>query len=500
MLDWLQLVCNHLHVHSLKGFRVAILLALTLAALYSFLPLGATFILEGDEGFELNKAFLYSKGFQLYGQIWSDQPPLWTVMLGSLFKITGPSILAARLLAAGFGILMFVTFYELIRLRLNDWTAAIATFILVSSPGTLRFSASVIQEVPTFAMVLMSALLLFRWGGRSHWTWLVISGMLMGAALEIKYTAALGIPAMCLEIILLLQPLGHQHWMISALKKCACWSAAAAVTFALFNHALGKGSYQSVWHAQSVSIAPPGMARPEDFHFTQDLFVNHSECIAAAIAGIVIMICNRQWRILAFPLVLLVTALAVHTWHRPCWLEYYLHLAIPLAWLAGYAIVKIGNYMFNEISAGQWKLNVKATWVGIILCAAIALAFSRSLDRSTDTMNDLQSLPKTSSDPILEKMQKYAPRTHWVYCQEGIYAFHAKLLTPPELAVVTLKRYWSGDITTKDVIKVCERYNPEQLLLNTNIGVDDWKEFLDGKYTCTLKKDNYMLYISNNLN
>ena len=84
---------------------------------FALLPLGTAFQFADDEGFEVIKPFMCLKGYKLYTEIWNDQPPLYTVLQTAMFRLFGPTMLVARLIAAGFGLLMIVAFYELVRMR-----------------------------------------------------------------------------------------------------------------------------------------------------------------------------------------------------------------------------------------------------------------------------------------------------------------------------------------------------------------------------------------------
>ena len=50
---------------------------------YSFHP---------DEGFNLIKGMLIAKGFRLYSDIWSDQPPLLSYIFAGLYRIFGNAV------------------------------------------------------------------------------------------------------------------------------------------------------------------------------------------------------------------------------------------------------------------------------------------------------------------------------------------------------------------------------------------------------------------------
>src|SRR6266478_4831610 len=175
----------------MKNVAPALAASAFLILIYSLLPLGTAFQFGGDEGFALIRAFMYNKGYKLYEQIWTDQPPLFTVLLASAFRTFGTSILTARLLAAAFGLLLVAVFHELVRARSGRWAALISSFLLAACPNVLLLMVSVMLEVPAFATGLLAAWLLFQYCRRGPKAWLVASGIVMGLALQIKFVAIL---------------------------------------------------------------------------------------------------------------------------------------------------------------------------------------------------------------------------------------------------------------------------------------------------------------------
>ena len=480
--------------NSLWGLAIIIV---ALLILYSQLPLGTAFQFGGDEGYELITGFLCSKGFLLYKQIWNDQPPLLVLWLSWAFKMWGPSLLVARLLAVGFGLVLFGTFFQLVNQRAGRWTAFLATFFLVASPIILELSISVMQEAPAFGNAMVSALLLFRWCKRPHWGWLLASGVVMGVALGIKLTAMLVVPAMLMEIILTEQAAHNQFWRKIAVLRVFQWAVAVGIAFAIVGLIWGGGSFQSSYKSHFAEHSTSGMERPEDFPPSMSLFWNHAECIIAAAVGLALVARQRRWRAFAFPIVLFGTALAVHAIHRPWWDYYYLHLAIPICWLAGFAVSEAVLGTSQLLSKSRFKLSLPKTWKGIGLCTLIALVLVCSEGRLENSIKNLQQRPRVDASPVLAKMREYADRTHWVYVRYGkeICPFHAQLPMPPEIAVVTLKRYWSDQITTGEIVETCKRYQVEQLLLNPAKIEDDWKGFLND-YDIVYQDTNSVLYVA----
>jgi hypothetical protein len=87
-----------------------IILLLAFILLISALPLRTTLRISADEDFEFAKVELCSKGYQLYTQIWNDQPPLYTFLLARAAKITS-SVLGMGELNILFSLLLIIGLY-----------------------------------------------------------------------------------------------------------------------------------------------------------------------------------------------------------------------------------------------------------------------------------------------------------------------------------------------------------------------------------------------------
>jgi len=455
-----------------------------IAGLYLLLPLGTALQFGGDEGYQLITSFLMSKGFILYKEIWSDQPPVFVLLLAWAFNMFNPSILVARVIAASFGLLMFATFYELVRFRSDQWQALLAVLFLLAAPGALELSVSVMQEVPAFALALVSGFLLFRWRGCHQWPLLWASGVVTGVALGIKLTAIVIAPAMIVAMLLESRARQRLAWIRGFLVSALQWGGAAGITFMLITLAWGQGSFQSSY-----------MERPEAFPMPISVFLDHGECVLAAVVGIILAIQRHRVREFAFPFAWLGTALVIHLVHRPWWMYYYLHLAIPMAWLAGFAVTEMIRSFSGILGATGFRLSSSRTWKGVVLCVLVALALVRSEKRVEAGARSLRERTRVDGDPILAKMKGYAARTHWVYVRytKEAYAFHARLPMPPELAMVTLKRFWSGQISAEGIVDTCRRHKPEQVLLNPGEIISEWRGFLTN-YVVVYQDENNVLY------
>ena len=476
-------------------FLESLAVVAVIVTIYSLLPLASTLQFGGDEGYNLITALLMTKGYVLYDQIWQDQPPLPVLILKWAFKLFGPSVFIARLIAAGFGLLLFTTFFQLVRQRTDRITAYIAVFFLLAAPIVLELSISVMPEVPAFAVGLSSVFLLFQWRDKLERGWLIASGMVMGIAFGIKLTPALLVPALVVEIILGIQQAKPKSWIKSGMIALLLWIACAGLVFAAITFIWGRGSGQMSWKSHFAEQSVPGFPRPEDLALTSTVFLSHWEGFVTTICGLILIAVRRRWRDFAFPIVLLTTMLLVHEFHHPWWLYYYLHFAIPIAWLGSFPVSEGIALLVRPAERKERKglkpRVQKLLWLSLL--AAVPLVWTAK--RLKVEVTSLQNRQKTDSDPIIAKMREHAPATRWVYVQfdNEIYAFQSHLLMPPELAMVSMKRFWSGQISTEEIIATCCRYQPGQILLHQNTVTAEWMSFLTD-YELVYQDKTFNLY------
>jgi len=498
LVDKVAAGCEHGWVSRLKhlGGLLGVLAALLLV--YSFLPLGTALEFGGDEGFEVIKPFLCLKGFSLYKEIWNDQPPVFTVLLTWAFKIWGPTILVARLVAAGFGLGLFATFFLLVRQRSGLRSAMLASFLLLASPVVLQLSVSVMLEAPAFATALLSAALLFQWCRHPHRGWLLASGAVMGIALQIKLTAVLVVPAVLAEVALTRWSSRSQLWARGAALDIVQWVTSVAALFLAIGLVWASGSFQSSFRSHFMERPVPGHSRAENYVLPASRLREHADGLGAAFIGLVVLVRQKRWREYAFPAALLLTASAIHAVHRPWWNYYYLHLAIPLAWLGGAGLSDIISAVSTSWSTGPFRLASAGAWKGVVLCALAALLLARPEKRLEANLRDLRQRPRVDPSVIVAKMRQYAPGTHWAYADPVIYPFHAQVPVPPELAIVMLKRFWSGQITVEAVVATCKRYHAEQLVLPATPS-SKWDELLASDYLAVCAERGWALYVARTL-
>jgi hypothetical protein len=226
------------------------------------------------------------------------------------------------------------------------------------------------------------------------------------------------------------------------------------------------------------------------------LLRNHIECLIAAAAGVTVATARRRIREVSFPLVLVLTAAGIHAIHRPWFDYYYLHFAIPLAWLAGWTANEVMQWLARLHARRSFTLRSAASWTALALCVLTALALARSERRLEWTMRDLRSRPRAEENPIVRKMVENADHTRLVYSESGIYPFHSGLPVLPQLAIISSKRFWSGNITTGEIIELCRLEKPELIVLPRTTINAEWKSFLGQHYNLIGTDEKSLLYSS----
>ena len=170
-----------------------------------------------------------------------------------------------------------------------------------------------------------------------------------------------------------------------------------------------------------------------------------------------------------FPVALLVGSYVAHRLHRPFWFYYYLHLAVPLAWVSAVGVVRWGEWVVTRwaaegagaVAGTRWLTRAAAVaWcVGV---GAIAMAAPERVAREAAFAG--QGSP-AGVEELIGRLRSRGAETQWFYTDRPTYAFAARLVMPPELVVVPQKRMRTGRITEAELVTLLRRYRPEQMVL-----------------------------------
>ena len=457
--------------------RLALALAFT-ALLAANAPWHQAF-LPDDEGYELMKAWLLQRGHPLYGEIWSDQPPLHTWILSAAFRLFGTSIATGRAVALAFTALALWTLATLVGRRHGQLLAALALLALVLSPGFTRLAASATIMLPALAVALLGVVLLppaLRISGGEHLEKpisenpapmtgttpapaagrgrLFLAGVVFGLALQIKFIALIILPLVLCEFARQLP--GGKPWprLREFLRRLAVWTAGAALAFATVLALCPDASTAMLWspHLSAATRATFAPGGPR-LHATlrQD-----ADVLALVGAGLLLGLVRRRLDYLP-PLFLFLVAYVGHSWLRPFWGYYYLHLALPLAWLTALATGDLVAWTATAQRTGALLARF------VLTAALLANVLAHLPERLEKSRAGLRGDVLGAPPAVLQILRDHAGA--WAFADPPALAFQAGVPVPPEAAVLSQKRIRLGLFTEADFLRCLEKRRPGVVVL-----------------------------------
>src|SRR3990172_634060 len=127
-----------------------------------FFPFRYRIEFDTDEGINAIKALMVLRGYRLYSEIWSDQPPLFTFLLTVWFRAFGLRLTAARLMVLLFSAGQIALGTSYLRKNWGILAAVSGGLMLVLLPYFLRLSVSIMIRLPAIALAVPSFFILSR--------------------------------------------------------------------------------------------------------------------------------------------------------------------------------------------------------------------------------------------------------------------------------------------------------------------------------------------------
>lgn len=406
-----------------------------------------------DEGFELMKGWLLERGFPLYTEIWSDQPPLHTLLLAAIFRVFGPSVAAARVVALAFAWLAFWCLGELAARRHGTLAAFLAMTSLALASGFTRIAASATIMLPAYALALASVVLVVRSRfSRKPWH-LIIGGVCFGLAMQIKFTPVLLLPLVVWELLRTNTPgMGENpDDLRDRFRNLAVWSGGAAFAFAAIVALFPAMTTELLWHPHFSPATRAAFATAPGPRALHAMLLADWDLLLLAAGGLLLAAYRRRVEFIP-PLLLLVTAYAAHLWQRPFWGYYYLHLALPLAWLAALAVCELTQWVAERRSHRTLIAAFTLVVAMLIPCAA------RLPERADRAQNDLKTYDSDARSVLLEILRQHSGQ--WCFISHPGIAFQAGVPVPPEAVVLSQKRLRLGLFTQREFLHCLEQRQP----------------------------------------
>jgi 4-amino-4-deoxy-L-arabinose transferase-like glycosyltransferase len=411
-----------------------------------------------------------SKGFHLYTQIWNDNPPLFSQLLTFWFKLFGPSVYYARILVLLFSCLLLWAFYQTIRMSWGDLPAAIGTVLLALSNAYPRLSVSVTIGLPALALAMLSIYFLSLYNKSGKRIYLFLSAVIMALSLQTKFSPALLVPIMILEI--LLTPKDRTQ-PTRSFYPALIWTGIFLLFYfivTLFYFGLNFNLFIRQILGLHLNKLVLSFSSPSKI---LDMLSRDYDVFLLALLGAIIGLSHKDWRI-RIPLIWLLLAVLILANHKPIWDYYYLLISIPLCWLA--AIALQGLFLRRRV-------------MRLIIAAFLALAVCRLPLKFNYAALSLWGETTPQERQIINLLSK--DNNRWIVTDLTLFAFYAKALVVPEMAFFSQKMMQQLRINQPRnyALTILDRYKPEKILMG------DWlrKFFLYNPDICSYIEQNYSL-------
>lgn len=444
-----------------------ILPILFLGLAFLMMPISQVFVFDTDEGQELIKAVLYSQSYSLYDPIWSDQPPLLTILLSAWFKVWGESIIAARSLILIFATLLIWAFSQIIRLSLGKIEAVLAVVMLAISCNFLRLSVSVMIGMPCLALAVLSLYFLLLYQKQNKPEFLLLSGVSFAISLQLKMFTIFLLPILS---ILIIEPEWQNLRDITAkniIIKTAIWSGAIASTFFIIGVTCNSLQLESFFQFHLTSNLKNVFVNENSLADIGLMYLQEMDYTLLAIFGLGTVLKSQSW-LSKIPVFWLIIASLILIRHKPIWYHHYLLLSIPLTWLALYGLHRAfslyqSKYWYESIHLTSRKsVNFRKIALALCLFAAIATPIKIAV---LQWQNQIFIRNSQVSWAIVAEIEQYKTATNWLFTDNPGYAFYTGLKVPPEIAVLSRKRVASGEMTPEYLQTLLDRYDPEQIII-----------------------------------
>jgi 4-amino-4-deoxy-L-arabinose transferase-like glycosyltransferase len=468
-----------------------------------FYPFETEFQFNPDEGLELEKVQMMMKGYPLYDSIWNDQPPMFTLLLGGVFRLFGTSVNTARVTVILLSAALIWGAFEFLYMAWGAWEAILGALLLILLPFYLQLSASVMRGLPALTFAVLSLTALAAWHKRRNWLWLILSAVLLAVSILIKLFTGFLVPIFGIGLILdefrhAQNP--HRWWKV--LRPALVWGLVC----------LGIGLFAILFiigipNLDQVVLAPLKGVVAEQFGkaWRYSLYANllGRLFLILSLLSVPYIFRFKNWLSLyvlawlAFGYIFLLN-------YQPVWYHLQLLILVPAAMLGGLSLGSALRTLSRNLQSKKWITLSNLYAVGVLI-VGLALAvqyvpeFYQQLQPVESTRGaaiEGRSQPNLFSADLYAIVQSEAPHTEWMVTDLPMYAFRSSLPVPPNTVVVSEKRITSRLFSQNDMLQYVMDYQPEMVLFG-RFNFSRVERYLKENYARVYTSGDLKLYIKN---
>jgi 4-amino-4-deoxy-L-arabinose transferase-like glycosyltransferase len=429
------------------------------------LPGRDCFQFDYDEGVNLAKSQLVAQGYRLYADIWSDQPPLLTLVQAAAFRLAGFSVHAGRAVVLAFAALLLWATWEFMRLAAGRGHALLAVLLTIQIAYFARLSIAAMVGLPMLALGLVALALLAHWHTSRDPRWLALSAVALSLSVLTKLQSAFLAPIFVAGLLVSEWRQESRPAFRRILTPALLWVAAfSATTLTLIGVLVGPSNLGQLLEGHV-------RARETDFfgRFSLWLALDRSQALlmlGPALLGAHLFVRHRRWLGL-YLLAWAGVAFALLLKHAPVWYHHVPLLMVPMAMLAAYAAGEALGWL-ARLPGRRELLSTR----GVLFAAAVGCLCLSSAEQAVRAAHAVATWPRACSaydmpppDAALARLKALAPGAAWCVTDVPMYALRAGIPVAPDAAVLTIKRLKTGEFTEQDMLAQIARLKPRVVYL-----------------------------------
>lgn len=476
--------------------------------MFLYYPFRETFEFNYDEGGNVMKALLVARGYPLYSQVWSDQPPLLTYLLAVCIRLFGTDVNAARVVMLLFSTVLMAAAADFLRTGWGGWHALAGFLLIFLLPFYNRLSVSIMIGLPAIAFALLSLLALSYWHLRRDSIWLWLSALALSLSVSTKLFTGFLAPIFALGILLDERSrLGGSASWRAWLRPALLWSMIfATLVFAAAMLFVGPANLSQLFTShlearQAQDFISLNESEPLSLHMRDARLI-----LLLAGIGCLFVLLERRWLSL-YLIAWFLTGYFLLMVQIPVFFHHTLLVTVPAAILAGIAVGEA--ILWVHLVPRLFRLRGLLSWRTLLSVLALIIFIANVIERAPETLLSFNRRPAWMTQAetkvwsqqeqlFLTKMANHAAETHWVVTNLPMYAFRVNLIAPPYLSFVTAKRLSTGELTEENIIAVIQKYRPEQVLIGRH-EFSKVKEYLQEDYRLIYERSKRFLYFRKDL-
>jgi hypothetical protein len=409
-----------------------------------------------DEGIRGIQLLLMSAGYRPMQEIYSSQGPLLLDMLYPLYRLFGETLGAARLAIGVYSLFGIVGVYVAARAVGGPVGGTVAALLLTLSPNYLRNSRQALAEVPALAPAILAVAAAFEYQRSGRRGWLVISGVLLGAALLIKPIVVAAVVPIALAA--LLGPrISMRPLILVGLVSLVV--VAAIVLTTGFSTVVDQ---MIDYRIKSRQVS--GWSWSENLKVIRGTLIARDQygLFALSGAGVVLALLMRPRFAIPHLGWILATA-ALLAFYAPLFPKHVVIAIPPLVVAAGAGIGLTWQALREHRVMGLIGSFVLVAPVLLYAWSLPAIATVNIGFMNLDQSFEGQRFARTAD--IAATIAALTERGDFVVTDEPEQAFHAQRLVPPTLADPSSSRVRARELTGEAVVTAAEEYDVKLVAL-----------------------------------